>query len=128
GAGTEFGSLEDGNYSLQFNEAAIQGGGPGGPGLSPAGGPSAVQAAQFWRVFGGAHGDPIVGDAEGNAFQAAYPSRGGMSNYRAYLDYAANNLVDATDYYQFLRRRNADGNNNAKGYMLTTAGTIIPVP
>src|SRR5262249_6449532 len=47
GAGTEFGSLEDGNYSLQFNEAAIQGGGPGGPGLSPAGDPFAAAAAQF---------------------------------------------------------------------------------
>jgi hypothetical protein len=117
GPGTEFGSLEDGNYSLRFNEGGIQGGGPGGPGLSPAGDPYAAQAAQFFRLFGDVNGDHQVDGTDLAAFQAAYRSRQGMANYRAYFDFESNGLIDSQDYYQFQRRYktrlNADGSLTA---------------
>jgi len=50
GPGTEFGSLEDGNYSLTFN-AGVQLGGPGGPALSSDG------SVSFYRLFGDGNGD-----------------------------------------------------------------------
>src|SRR6266542_6117814 len=42
GPTTEYGSLQDSNYTVQFHAAAIQGGGPGGPGLLAAGNPYAA--------------------------------------------------------------------------------------
>jgi autotransporter-associated beta strand protein len=120
GPGTEYGSLEDGNYQLQFNESAIQGGGPSGPALAPAGDPFAVQAAQFHRYFGDANGDRAVDNTELVAFQAAYRSRLGMSSYRSYFDFNSDGLVDATDYSQFQRRLNsqlnADGTVSVVGF------------
>jgi predicted outer membrane repeat protein len=125
GAGTESGSLEDGNYSLQFNESAIQGGGPGGPGLSPAGDPFAVQAAMFWRFFGDSNGDRKVDNAEMTLFNAAYRSRLGMTNYRATFDFNGDTIVDSVDYYQFLRRR---GSTATKGQQLNPDGTVTTIP
>jgi hypothetical protein len=104
GPGTEFGSLEDGNYSLQFNESAIQGGGPGGPGLAPAGDPFATQAALFWRFFGDIFGNRIVNDSNLTAFRQAYRWTIGASAYRAAFDFDGNGVVDVNDYYQFQRR------------------------
>jgi YVTN family beta-propeller protein/autotransporter-associated beta strand protein len=113
GPGVEFGSLEDGNYTLQFNEGAIQGGGPGGPGLSPTGDPFANQAAQFHRFFGDSNGDMQTDNTDLVAEQAANRSRRGMTNFRAYFDFNGDATVDSSDYYQFLRRYrsklNADG-------------------
>jgi autotransporter-associated beta strand protein len=122
GAGTEYGSLEDGNYSLQFFGPSVQGGGPGGPGLA-----TAVNQS-FFRFFGDSNGDRVVKDSDTTAFLAAYRSRSGMANYRGYFDFNADGLVDSTDYYQFLRRRSADGNNNPRGYQLNADGTISAVP
>src|SRR5262249_47549040 len=117
GAGTELGSLEDGNYSLQFNEAAIQGGGPGGPGLSPAGDPFAVQAAQFFRFFGDVNGDRVVDSTtDYAAFRMALRSRIGTPPYRAYFDFNADGIIDSVDATQlttvharYSKRLNTDG-------------------
>jgi hypothetical protein len=125
GAGTELGSLEDGNYSLQFNEAAIQGGGPGGPGLAPAGDPFAAQAASFFRFYGDANGDRKVDTTDTTLFNAAYRSRVGMANYRAAFDFNGDGFVDSVDYYQFLRRR---GSNTPKGQQLNPDGTVTLIP
>ncbi|MFO0841496.1 MAG: autotransporter-associated beta strand repeat-containing protein [Gemmataceae bacterium] len=120
GPGVEYGSLEDGNYTLQFNRAAIQGGGPGGPALSVAGDPFAAQAAAFHRLFGDANGDAVV-DAVTDlaAFQAAYRTRIGQAAYRAYFDFLNNGIVDSVSYYQFLRRYKT---------RLNPDGTLTPVP
>src|SRR5262249_43909616 len=75
GAGTESGSLEDGNYRLSFNEAAIQGGGQGGPALSPGGDPFVTGPALFHRLFGDSNGDGKVDGVDSSAFQAAYRTR-----------------------------------------------------
>jgi hypothetical protein len=127
GAGTEYGSLEDGNYSLRFNESAIQGGGPGGPALSSSGDPFTTGPALFHRLFGDGNGDGKVDNTpyspstptitDNSTFMAAYRSLIGMANYRAYYDFNNDGRVDSTDYYQFLRRNgkklNADGSETS---------------
>src|SRR5262249_54867535 len=122
GTGTEFGSLEDGNYQLQFNEAAIQGGGPGGPGLAPAGDPFAVQAAQFYRYFGDSNAGRKVDDAVLAAFQSAHRSRIGQSAYRSFFDFDGNSLIDSGDYNQFLRRYHAQLNSDGTKF----PGGVVP--
>jgi autotransporter-associated beta strand protein len=105
GPGTEYGSLQDGNYTLQFNETGIEGGGPGGPSLNPSTDPYASAAAQFFRLFGDSLGRGQVDDTDLTAFrQANTPSRIGMTNYRAWFDFDGNGVVDSSDYYQFMRR------------------------
>jgi autotransporter-associated beta strand protein/YVTN family beta-propeller protein len=129
GPGTESGSLEDGNYSLQLIASAIQGGGPGGPGLATAGDPFATAAAQFWRFFGDSNGNRVVDNSAVNAFLAAYRSRRGFTaNYRAYFDFNNDGYVDSVDNYQLQRRRNFNGMTNPHGYMLNPDGTVAPVP
>jgi hypothetical protein len=61
------------------------------------------------------------------AFQAASRSRKERANYRTYFDFNNDGWVDATDYAQFLARRNADGKNNARGYQLNGNGSIAAV-
>ena len=104
GAGIEYASLEDGNYSLKFNQAAIQGGGPGGPSLSASGDPFNTNAALFHRMFGDANGDRQVDNTDSAVFQASYRSRIGLAVYNSAFDYMNNGLVDSVSYYQFLRR------------------------
>jgi autotransporter-associated beta strand protein len=129
GPGTEYGSLEDGNYQLTFNENAIQGGGPGGPGLATAGDPFAARAAQFFRFFGDSNGNRVVDNSAVSAFLVAYRSRQGFTaNYRAYFDFNGDGYVDSVDYYQFLRRRNCNGQSNPHGYQLNADGTVTPMP
>lgn len=104
GAGTEYASLEDGNYSLTFNQAAIQAGGPGGPSLSASGDPFNTNAALFHRMFGDANGDRQVDNTDSAVFQASYRTRVGQAPYNSAFDYMNNGLVDSVSYYQFLRR------------------------
>jgi hypothetical protein len=110
GPGTEYGSLEDGNYSLSFNESAIQ---AGGQALSSSGDPFSAGPALFHRLFGDSNGDAKVDSTDSTAFLAAYRSYIGQANYRAYFDFFNHARVDSTDYYEFLRRNgqklNADG-------------------
>jgi uncharacterized repeat protein (TIGR01451 family) len=135
GPGWDPGALADGNYSLQFNESAIHGGGPGGPTLSPAGDPFSGSPgknsgpALFWRFFGDSDGNRVVDDTDLAAFQAAFQARQGVNaNYRAYFDYNADNVINTADYYQVLQRRNFKGGNNPHGYQLNADGTVSAVP
>jgi autotransporter-associated beta strand protein len=105
GPGTEYASLEDGNYRLQFIAAAIQGGGPGGPGLAASSFVDpASYVALFHRFFGDSLGRSLADDTDLAAFQAAYRSRIGQPAYRAALDFNLDGFIDSIDYYQFLRR------------------------
>jgi hypothetical protein len=114
GPGTEFGSLEDGNYDLQFFNNFVQGGGPGGPALA-----TAVNDT-FFRLFGDSNGDRQVDDTDRAAFQAAYRSRqGDFGGYKAYFDFNGDGAVDMTDYYQFLRRYKQRLNGD---------GSLSPIP
>ena len=115
GTGTEYASLEDGNYSLTFNTSAIQGGGPGGPALGT--NPLSGGAALFHRLFGDSNGGSQVDNTDLAAFNASYRSRYGQTTYRAYFDFDMNNLpttsVDTSDQYQFqaryMKKLNANG-------------------
>jgi hypothetical protein len=117
---TEFGSLQDGNYSLSFNASAIQGGGPGGPalGLSTFVDPGSY-TANFHRLFGDSNGDGQVDNTDLAAFNAAYRTRIGQATYRGYFDFDGNGTVDTSDYYQFQRRYKTK---------LNADGTITPIP
>ncbi len=110
GPGTENGSLEDGNYSLRFNESAIQ---AGGLALSSSGDPFSAGPALFHRLFGDSNGDGKVDGTDSTAFMASYRSVMGQANYRAYFDFYNHARIDSTDYYVFLARNgkklNADG-------------------
>jgi X-X-X-Leu-X-X-Gly heptad repeat protein len=115
GTGTQFGSLEDGNYNLQFIASAIQGGGPGGPALGSSGFVNpATYSAGFHRYFGDVNGDGLV-DATTDypAFNTAYRSVKGQAAYRAYFDLNSDGAIAAADYNYFMQhyktRLNADG-------------------
>src|SRR5205807_1965812 len=119
GPGTEYGSLEDGNYSLKFNEGAIQGGGPGGPGLSSAGDPFAVTPSTFFRLFGDTNGDMKTTNIDLALMQPAVGAPTASPNYRSYLDFTNRGVITSVDYAQFMRRY---------GFMLTPAGAMMSVP
>jgi uncharacterized repeat protein (TIGR01451 family) len=117
----EYGSLTDGNYTLTVHAMAVTNGS-----YTLSGGD---HMESFWRFYGDSNGDRVVDNFDGTAFNAAYRSRQGFTaNYRAYFDFNGDGYVDATDYYQFLRRRNADGKNNPHGYKLNADGSVTPVP
>jgi hypothetical protein len=113
GPGTEFGSLEDGNYNLQFFNQAIQAGGAGGPALAT------MVNQNFFRLFGDSNGDGKVDATDLNAFALASRSRKGFANYRSYFDFYNDGAVDAAAYAQFLKRNN---------HRLNADGTLTPLP
>jgi autotransporter-associated beta strand protein len=118
GPGVEFAGLEDGNYSLQINAGAVQGGGPGGPALTASGSVDpASYNALFFRYYGDTNGDRAVNNTDFTAMQAAMNSQIGQTKYRAYLDYSNAGYITSADYNQFLRRYktrlNADGTTTA---------------
>jgi hypothetical protein len=108
---------------LQFNDSAIQGGGPSALGLAAAGDPFAAQAASFFCFFGGRNGVRKVDQAESTSFMAAYRSRVGVSYHRAALDF--NRIVDSVHCCQFLTRR---GNTSPRELQLNPEGTVTPIP
>jgi hypothetical protein len=117
---TEYGSLQDGNYSLQFNASAIQGGGPGGPALGSSTfvDPSSYNA-KFHRLFGDSNNDFQVDGTDLTAFNASFRTRIGQPQFRAYFDFDGNNIEDTSDQYQFNRRYKTK---------LNADGTISPIP
>ncbi len=123
GSGTEYGSLQDGNYTLSFFTSGIQGGGPGGAAL--ASNPYSSNAASFQRLFGDAHGlDATTGlvkvnNADLSAIQQALNSRVGMANYRAYFDFANRGYINSLDYSAF--------RSNRYGYRLNANGTLTAI-
>src|SRR5262249_12812233 len=103
-SGVVAGSLADGRYTLIEHQGKIHGG--GGAALL------ADHRDAFFRLFGDVNGDAKVDATDLAAFQQAYrsvsgvrqlPMRG-LSSYRAYFDVDQNGVIDAVDYYQFLRR------------------------
>ena len=69
--------------------------------------------AEVQRIFRSYYGDvdgknvggnPQVDNTDYAAFNAAYRSRLGQSNYRNYLDWDNSMLLDAADYAQFQKR------------------------
>jgi Dockerin type I domain len=104
GPGTEYGSLEDGNYSLQFNAAAIQAGGPGGRALAASAAVDpATYNARFHRLFGDANGNARVGEHDMLAFALALGSKKGTPDYRAYFDFNNDGVINKEDRAQFER-------------------------
>ncbi len=79
------GSLLDGVYSLQL--------------LGP--GNTSTTLATFFRLFGDANGDARVDGVDLATFQAAVGSSIRSANYKAYLDYDSNNVINSTDEQQF---------------------------
>jgi autotransporter-associated beta strand protein len=116
---TEFGSLQDGNYSLSFNAGAIQGGGPGGPALTGSYTSAESYTADFHRLFGDSNGDSQVDNTDLTAFNASLRTRIGQTGYRAYFDFDNNGTVDTSDQFQFQRRYKTK---------LNADGTISPIP
>ena len=90
------GSLPDGRYLAIFQGKTV---------------------ANFHRLFGDANGDGRVDDKDQALFLKAYRSRAGMPNYVSYFDYNGDGAVGPTDYFQFLRR---------KGLQVNDDGSITP--
>ncbi len=105
GSATEFASLQDGNYSLQFNAAAIQSGGPGGPALGASGfvDPTTWKAL-FFRYFGDTNGDAMVDNKDQVVMQKAVNTLSGQANYQSYLDFSNRGYITSADYQQFMKR------------------------
>jgi hypothetical protein len=94
--GVVAGSLADGRYTLIEHQGKIH-----------SGANAALLADHrdaFFRLFGDVNGDGKVDDTDRTAFLAAYRTVRGSSNYRWYLDYDQNGVIDISDYYQFMRR------------------------
>lgn len=82
GPGTEYGSLEDGNYSLVIGDFSTS----------------------FHRFFGDVDGDREVKSLDLSVMQSSMGTRIGMANYRAYLDFASRGYISSVDYASFQRR------------------------
>ena len=91
GAGTEFGSLADGNYTLRVVASQI----------STAGVAMASDAVtNFYRMFGDVNGDRRVDIADFGQFSTAYGSHTTDTNYRAYFDWNNDGAIDIADFGQ----------------------------
>jgi len=124
GPGTQYASLEDGNYELKFNANAIQGGGPGGPSL---GSSMAVDPAAYDALFSRFFGDVSNADRtiqvtnlDLPTMQHAINTVAGNANYYAYLDFGNRAFISSADYSEF--------NLNYKWKMDTSTGTRTQVP
>jgi hypothetical protein len=104
-SGVSGGSLADGNYQLVVHARGVHF-------TNGSATPPADYVTTFFRLFGDVNGDRKVDDIDLAAFQQAYRSVNGvqqlplrgLSSYRWYFDVDQNGVIDAVDYYQFLRR------------------------
>jgi hypothetical protein len=105
GAGTELGSLEDGDYSLQFTAGAVQGGGPGGPalGASASVDPSSYTAL-FHRFFGDFNGDGHLDNTDFFWFRSTFGLSSSQTGFLAAFDYDGSGVIDNTDFFKFRAR------------------------
>lgn len=92
GAGSEFGSLADGNYTLRVVASQISTGGV----LM-----TADATTSFYRLFGDVNGDRRIDIADYGQFGSAYNSAVGNPNYRPYFDFNGDGRIDIADYGQF---------------------------
>lgn len=81
GPGTQFGSLSDGNYTLNVNVPGV----------------TANTSFAFHRFFGDANGDKTIDATDFAAFGAVF----GLSLANSPFDFDQNGLVDASDFAQF---------------------------
>jgi hypothetical protein len=108
GPGVELsGSLQDGDYELTFdnskvqsflnldagNESHLQGG-------------EGIQTLEFHRLFGDVNGDRVVDDLDKAFMDAAFRSRQGQANFREYLNFDWNRVIDNQDQSAFNTRFN----------------------
>jgi hypothetical protein len=91
GAGTEFGSLADGVWTLTAAAGSICDAGTNATVF--AGGYS----NSFHRLFGDADGDRDVDAADNAAFQAAYGSATGGAKYKVFFDFNGDGVINGTD-------------------------------
>jgi hypothetical protein len=96
GANTAGGSLNDGNWTLTVNHAAVTSGGT----------PMAADFHQtnIKRLFGDFDGSGTVNAFDYGKFRLAYGSASGDPAYVAFLDYDGSGAINAFDYGQFRLR------------------------
>lgn len=95
GAGSQFGSLMDGNYELRVLAANVSTGGI----------PMAADyVMNFHRLFGDVNGDKRVDGSDFGGFVAAYGAASSSQNYRAYLDWNNDGRIDGSDFGPFVQR------------------------
>jgi hypothetical protein len=96
GANTAGGSLNDGNWTLTVNHAAVTNGGT----------PMATDFHQtnIKRLFGDFDGSGTVNAFDYGKFRLAYGSGSSDSTYVAFLDYDGSGAINAFDYGQFRLR------------------------
>lgn len=82
------GSLIDGNYELNVTGGGLE---------------EDIEVA-FHRLYGDVNGDRSVNEADRDVFLAAYRTYVGNPNYRDYLDFDLNNVINGTENFQFTRR------------------------
>ena len=92
GAGTDFGSVADGNYTLQVLAANIQAGGVN---------MAANGSLSFFRFFGDYNGDRHVDIADFGFFSVSFGTQSGDANYRSYFDWNNDGHIDIADFGQF---------------------------
>lgn len=90
------GSLTDGVYQMTIHADRVA-----NLSSEPMG---ADHVADVHRLFGDEDGDRTVEPSDLTAFNAAYRSRRGMSNYKAWFDFDQDGDVDGADQTQFYRR------------------------
>jgi autotransporter-associated beta strand protein len=96
GANTDYGSLADGNWTLNINHAAVMASGT----------PMAADYTQtnIKRLYGDYDGSGTVNAFDYGQFRLAYGSSSSDSSYKAILDFDASGAINAFDYGQFRLR------------------------
>ncbi len=89
------GSLADGRYTLMYGSTTLLAAGTAG---------QTDETKYLWRLFGDLNGTASVNAADLTAFNKAYNSRKGMSNYSVYFDYNEDGLIVNADQTAFTQR------------------------
>jgi Lysyl oxidase/Dockerin type I domain/Bacterial Ig-like domain len=92
GAGTEFGSVSDGNYTLQVVAANVQAGGVN---------MAANGSLSFFRFFGDVNGDRHIDIADFGIFSSTFNLSTGQTGFIAAFDYNNDGHIDILDFGQF---------------------------
>jgi hypothetical protein len=95
GANTDFGSLQDGNWTPTVDDAKVSAANSG-----------TLMASDFSqqnikRLYGGYDGNGVVNAFDFAKFHLAYGSGSADPSYIAFFDYDANGAINAFDFAQF---------------------------
>jgi hypothetical protein len=96
GAGTNFGSLMDGNWTLRVVHSRVHRADYRATRMA------ADSITHLFRLYGDSNGDGVVDSTDQAAFNAAFGQTDGLS--LATFDYNRDGAIDATDQVQFNRR------------------------